>query len=1065
MTGGVGGFIFRPMRRTLKKIVEGIAALVAVLVVAFLLLVWWVASKPMTSTFLTPTIEAALNHLVPDTRVKIDQTLIIWDNADHSIALRGEQVTLRDPSDNIVATFPSMKVKLSVLGLLRGRLIPADLGIEHPQLWFVRRADGTLAFGRVASVASESAQGEADLQSVREFAQQFVREVTREGLLHDLLITRAILSIHDEATGQDWTVGLPEISMHHDSRRLTGNMQVEVTQGDHVTVAQAHYAYERDGRHSVTVRFSDINPSFLAGRHPKLSAAAMLDLPLTGELSFTANKTLDIETASLRLEGGEGRLVDSALWDAPRTVKKLTLAASYDRATNRLDVPAAELDLDGPKLAIKMEGVTPSAEDAAKGYDMAFTVGIKLTDLPMDRFGAVWPKTIIPNARAWIAESMTHGSFPQGELTLRGKFAWNDLANAFLESGEGKIQATGARLNYLTGMPAIEGMGAEATFDLRHMDVKVTGGGVGPLKLLPSTIQITDFEKELQNIVIPVNLIGPARDVVTLIDSPPLGYAKAVGLKADDVDGRVEGNVELRFPLLADLKMDEIGITAKAQIFDFGSKNLIPGVAIEQGRLELNLDVNGFTVTGPAALNKVPMQVNFAGRFADEANKPRYQATVTGNLTGEQWGLLGVDMLSPMKGTSALTLNYVQPRKGFSQFAGDVNFRQAALRIDELNWTKPVGSPATLTFAADMPLGKNLQVKKLDLQGPDIRAKGVATLDGDTMRLLSVDLSPLRVGRTDASLHFAQALGDNGFLRFSVEGEAFDVSGLKGGKEPARTDPRPKDYALKLDKLYTSENGFIANAQGRARRDPLGWSEIDLHGLADGDHQLDITLAPQNGRRVFSITCDDFGKALKGMGFTDSVKGGTLEILGESSAEEPRVISGKAKVGSFAVMGLPALARLLNAASPFGFADLITGESSFDHLRGSFRWYGDEVDLNGVRAAGSVFGINIDGRVNLDTGAANLWGTLVPFSFFNSIINVIPLLGDVITGGEGQGVIAVSYSVKGSLADPNISVNPVSLLTPGFLRNLFFSGDDLDEKSVAVPEAPKPDAPAPSQGR
>jgi len=89
----------------------------------------------------------------------------------------------------------------------------------------------------------------------------------------------------------------------------------------------------------------------------------------------------------------------------------------------------------------------------------------------------------------------------------------------------------------------------------------------------------------------------------------------------------------------------------------------------------------------------------------------------------------------------------------------------------------------------------------------------------------------------------------------------------------------------------------------------------------------------------------------------------------------------------------------------------------------------------------------------MNTGATNLHGTLVPFSFFNSIINVIPLLGDGITGGEGQGVIAASYTVKGTLGEPDISVNPVSLLTPGFLRNLFFAGDDTPEKP---PEQPAP---------
>ena len=74
----------------------------------------------------------------------------------------------------------------------------------------------------------------------------------------------------------------------------------------------------------------------------------------------------------------------------------------------------------------------------------------------------------------------------------------------------------------------------------------------------------------------------------------------------------------------------------------------------------------------------------------------------------------------------------------------------------------------------------------------------------------------------------------------------------------------------------------------------------------------------------------------------------------------------------------------------------------------------------------------------------------MPFTTVNSILGAIPVLGDLITGGEGSGVLAVNYSIDGALADPKVSVNPVSLLTPGFLRNLFF-GDDDDEVDAITP--------------
>ena len=56
----------------------------------------------------------------------------------------------------------------------------------------------------------------------------------------------------------------------------------------------------------------------------------------------------------------------------------------------------------------------------------------------------------------------------------------------------------------------------------------------------------------------------------------------------------------------------------------------------------------------------------------------------------------------------------------------------------------------------------------------------------------------------------------------------------------------------------------------------------------------------------------------------------------------------------------------------------------------------------------------------------------------NSVAGRIPVLGDLLTGGEeGGGVFAANYTATGPVESPDISVNPLSALAPGFLRNLF----------------------------
>ena len=73
----------------------------------------------------------------------------------------------------------------------------------------------------------------------------------------------------------------------------------------------------------------------------------------------------------------------------------------------------------------------------------------------------------------------------------------------------------------------------------------------------------------------------------------------------------------------------------------------------------------------------------------------------------------------------------------------------------------------------------------------------------------------------------------------------------------------------------------------------------------------------------------------------------------------------------------------------------------------------------------------------------------------------IPVLGNILTGGEkGGGVFAATYTMTGPMEEPVILVNPLSALTPGFLRNLFgiFSNSGvemLDTSGNLLPQKPQ----------
>ena len=70
-------------------------------------------------------------------------------------------------------------------------------------------------------------------------------------------------------------------------------------------------------------------------------------------------------------------------------------------------------------------------------------------------------------------------------------------------------------------------------------------------------------------------------------------------------------------------------------------------------------------------------------------------------------------------------------------------------------------------------------------------------------------------------------------------------------------------------------------------------------------------------------------------------------------------------------------------------------------------------------------------------GAIDFKGTIIPAYGINAAVGNIPLFGEILTGGKGQGIFGLTFALGGSMANPKIQFNPLSAIAPGILRKIF----------------------------
>ena len=90
---------------------------------------------------------------------------------------------------------------------------------------------------------------------------------------------------------------------------------------------------------------------------------------------------------------------------------------------------------------------------------------------------------------------------------------------------------------------------------------------------------------------------------------------------------------------------------------------------------------------------------------------------------------------------------------------------------------------------------------------------------------------------------------------------------------------------------------------------------------------------------------------------------------------------------------------------------------------------------------GNELGASAEGLIRKSDGAVDITGTIIPAYALNAAIGDIPLVGDILTGGKGQGIIGVTFALGGTIDKPVFQMNPVSAVAPGIFRKFFEYGN------------------------
>lgn len=1069
--------------------VQLFGALGAGLAILLVLAAWRLSSGPISLAFLSPYIEKALSAEDGSFGVRLDDTILTWAGWQRTLDVRVLNVRAVGPGGAAVAVIPELSLSLSVKALLKGMVAPKSIELFRPSLQVVRREDGSLTVGFGKGDQASDAVSRALLARLATAPD----EVGPTGYLSRIAVRDADFFIVDRQLGTSWHAPNAEIKLRRDISGIEGEISLNLDMEPRMAHVTLLGSYQRAVRRlDFGVQFSDIVPAAFAGLSPQLKDLEALALPINGTLLVSMSVDGGVEAVDFDIKGGAGH-VDLPAPVAQRLtvtggsakglyrgedhgleVENLTLtlgdggslelpAAKGHRVPlrslrahvnmvvggDRIDLVSLEAETDGPT-------VEATAHFKRDGAATRIRAEATLRNVPVAETGRYWPAAWGTDAHVWVTKNLQAGMLEEARASVEA--IAGDNGDVTIVSLTGDMRLDDVTVDYLSPMTKAVHVSGTATFNQHRFDISIVRGQAAGLTTSEGHLTFTGLEKEDQYLDIDLMLHGPLQRALGLIDQKPLRLASKIDIDPKQSAGDSTTRLKLYFLLAKDLTVDQVTVSATARLRDGTVNNAILGHGISKANLDLRVDNKEMTVSGAVNLAGISGTLDWHRTFDDKA-AIRTQYVLRGTVTDQQRAEgLGLNF-APfsrefISGPVGAEVRWdIQP-SGKGRMRAKLDLSQARLSLSPFGWTKEPGTAGSAEIDVALQGERITAVPAFTIAARDLTARGSAAFQAGTEKLRRIDLTQMTLGRTDMS--GALLPGADGGWTITVHGRSLDVAPIIADFFSFSSD-RDKDdgapgpnlsFAADLDQVWIGPDQMIRQVRGTLARGNGIWRAVTLSGLIKGGKTLSIRLEPgKEGGRDLSMLSNDAGETLRTFGYYPNMIGGQLDISGtfdDRIAGSP--LTGRLAASDFRIIKAPVLTRLVSILALTGILDALRGQGlSFADLEVPFVRHEGVITLKDARVHGAALGFTASGKIFSHAEVMDIEGTLVPAYAINSALGNIPFLGTLFSGGEkGGGVFAATYKMTGPIEEPKVTVNPLTVLAPGFLRKLFglFDADE-----------------------
>lgn len=774
----------------------------------------------------------------------------------------------------------------------------------------------------------------------------------------------------------------------------------------------------------------------------------------------------------------DGLLVADGVKDDGIKISSLVTNGVYVPQTGEMRLEQARLKAGSAEVFLEGD-VTPQPGGTSARFEG------KLTPMPVETLKSLWPAGIASGAREWFSKNVTEGRVQSGSMIVSsGPQAWNPAGSDATDRMSIALELADLKAMPMAGATPIDAPRAlvrleNSTLEITVPDAALAASPQQSIALKGGRLTVVDATGPAPVAEIAFKVVSPLAAAIAVASRPPYSAVSAGSFPLEALEGNIDGQFQIKVPLDGAVTPARSKVEGKVRVGDIRLKKKIGSLELQGGTINLDVTEQALNATGDLLLNGVIATVE-GQRIFDAAPDKQPPLRIKAMLDNSDRNQLGLDVNHIVQGDMPLEVTVGSVTGDMPAVHVRADLTGAELSFVDLAWRKEPGRAAFL----DLDLGKGqtgaIELHNLKIAGDNVAIEGWAAINdaNDLSEFYFPDFSLNVVSR----LEVKGKLGNDKVWRVKAKGSVYDGKDFMSGmfsladSDQRRVKPLRPSAGVDVDAEITN---VLGHNEVSLRNFKLKMSEradkliaLSAEGTLDGGKQLlALVKKDEAGKRTLYAESADAGQAFKLAGFYRSVIAGRMRLEVNLEGKDAAAKTGILWVDNFRVLGDPIVQEVISSASK-GDQKVVREVVDFDRMRIPFAAGHDQFVLDDSYVRGPIVGATVSGKVDFRTQRVDLGGTYIPLQGINSVLCAIPLLGAIITGPKCEGVLGITYAIQGSMDNPQVVVNPLSVFTPGILREIMtmtspnqkVQARDANRNKVPVDERTGESSSAPMRG-